>query len=772
MRQFFNVGIKSVLFVFVISTFLYAYTTIPAGSVSGVKTAGTYFIEGNISVADGNTLTLEAGVVFKFATATGLTVVGTLDVNGSSENKVIFTSLNDNSTGETISGSTGSPQPGDWNGLYVWPGPATFDYCVFRYGGSSAYHSNLKFHAGSSGHFINSISEYSLTYGLYADGATSLEISGSTFSNNGGSTYEGVIILNASVADVVNNIFNDNGGFGAYIGNGTAGTFTGNTGSGNAIDAIAVAALQVNSNLSWSASESFPIRLYKPDGGYAHSVTVAEGITLTFAAGTFPIDHTVSINGAGNFALSAGASLELKGYIENEFTNGINDQITVSGTKTLDPGANFIFSGAGAQVSGTQFPSAVNNLSINNSTGLTLSSGLTVGGTLNLVSGNLSTGSNTLTIGTSASSTGSVSRTSGTVIGNLQRWIAASEISDILFPMGTADHYRPMNLSYTSAPSSGGTLTAGFTASNPGSSGLPLSDSGYTVNTVSPDGYWSLSSADGLSGGTYDLDINAEGFGGVSDYSTLRVLKRADSGSAWTLDGSHVTGTGSNEVPVLHRSGLSGFSEFGVGSNVNDNSLPVTLTNFTADMIKGNVVLEWSTSAEVENQGFILSRQSKAKGQSPEIIASFSTNDALKGQGSTTETTRYQYVDISVEPGMTYVYILADVDYAGHQTTLAEVELQVKTEGAIVADGYTLNPVYPNPFNATLTVPFTLTESMKVRIDLYNLAGKHVFEGINNEYSMGSYQIKITADHLVSGIYLVRTSFNEHHHIQKVILLK
>jgi hypothetical protein len=578
MRRFFSKGLS------VFSSLLHAYTIIPAGSVMvGPKPAGTYYVEGNVTVPPGEILILEGGVILKFAEGSGLNVQGFLDINIIMGGQVYFTSIHDNSIGETISGSTGNPQPGDWIGVYVWPGPATFESCVLRYGGGggfNGYDSNLKFHTGSHGQFINSISEYSLTHGLYADGAADLEITGSTFSHNGGSTYDGVY-MNSSVADLTNNTMNSNGGFGAYIRNGTAGTYTGNTGSDNGADAFAVAALQVNTNLSWSASDAFPIRLYKPDGGYSHSVTVAEGNTLTFAAGTFQIDHPVTINGAGNFALSSGATLELKGIVEYEWTNGINDQLTLSGTKTLDPGANYIFSGNAAQVSGSEFPAAVNNLTLNNSTGLTLSSGITVGGTLNLVSGNLTTGSNTLTVGISASSVGSISRTEGTVVGNLQRWIAASVASDILFPIGTADDYRPVNLSYTSAPSTGGTILSGFTASDPGTNGVDLSsepvrDGSFNVKSCYPDGFWTLTSGNGLSGGAYSLDVTADGFTGISDYTSLHLLKRSNSGSNWTVDGTHITATGSNDIPVLHRTGMSAFSEFGVGDG--EPVPPISLT--------------------------------------------------------------------------------------------------------------------------------------------------------------------------------------------------
>ncbi|MDK2977270.1 MAG: hypothetical protein PWP06_1745 [Candidatus Marinimicrobia bacterium] len=151
-----------------------------------------------------------------------------------------------------------------------------------------------------------------------------------------------------------------------------------------------------------------------------------------------------------------------------------------------------------------------------------------------------------------------------------------------------------------------------------------------------------------------------------------------------------------------------------------DQSLPVTLSAFAAKAVKGKVVLEWETSAEIENQGFVISRQSTVNrdgfqtrpvdseetvgiGHGRSLIASFVTDDALKGQGSTTETTQYRYVDTSVELGKTYVYTLADVDYSGNETILEKVEVKVETEEAVVADGYVLDPVYPNPFNATDT---------------------------------------------------------------------
>jgi len=210
-----------------------------------------------------------------------------------------------------------------------------------------------------------------------------------------------------------------------------------------------------------------------------------------------------------------------------------------------------------------------------------------------------------------------------------------------------------------------------------------------------------------------------------------------------------------------------------------DMSLPVTLSTFTAKAVKGTVVLEWETSAEIDNQGFVLSREERETRNErdgfetrPEIIASFTTHDALKGQGSTTETTQYRYVDTSVELGKTYVYTLADVDYSSTETILEKVEVQVEAEGAIVADGYVLDPVYPNPFNASFTLPFTLTETMKVTAVLYNLSGQRVMTIVNREFGEGTHNIMTDVNDLSSGIYFIRSDFDGHSQVHKVMLLK
>lgn len=112
------------------------YTTV-SGSISSDTTwpAGTYYVSSSVSVTSG-TLTIAAGAVVKFASGTDLSISGgAIDINGSSGNPAYFTSANDDTIGETIAGSTGSPAAGDWTSVNSSGNTSiTADFGVFRYG--------------------------------------------------------------------------------------------------------------------------------------------------------------------------------------------------------------------------------------------------------------------------------------------------------------------------------------------------------------------------------------------------------------------------------------------------------------------------------------------------------------------------------------------------------------------------------------------------------------------------------------------------------------
>jgi RHS repeat-associated protein len=82
--------------------------------------SGIIGIEETVTVPENITLTIEPGTVIKFANSSvGLDVEGTLDVQGTLENKVVFTSWKDDTAGGDNNGdeSESNPAVADWEGI-------------------------------------------------------------------------------------------------------------------------------------------------------------------------------------------------------------------------------------------------------------------------------------------------------------------------------------------------------------------------------------------------------------------------------------------------------------------------------------------------------------------------------------------------------------------------------------------------------------------------------------------------------------------------------
>lgn len=90
-----------------------------SGDVSGrVLSANEniYIVEDNISVESGKKLVIEKGSILLFSPFTGLTVYGSLEVNGTDENPVILTSISDTAYNPQ---SQILANPFDWNGILI-----------------------------------------------------------------------------------------------------------------------------------------------------------------------------------------------------------------------------------------------------------------------------------------------------------------------------------------------------------------------------------------------------------------------------------------------------------------------------------------------------------------------------------------------------------------------------------------------------------------------------------------------------------------------------
>ena len=202
-----------------------------------------------------------------------------------------------------------------------------------------------------------------------------------------------------------------------------------------------------------------------------------------------------------------------------------------------------------------------------------------------------------------------------------------------------------------------------------------------------------------------------------------------------------------------------------------DGSLPVTLTDFSAQSVSGGVLLTWTTESETENLGFVLEKRILETG-SWLPVADYRTDKALQGHGSTSEKHEYQFTDKAVTPGTTYLYRLADVDYSGKVTWHKEVEVKVEAERAQIPEKFGLQPVYPNPFNSALTLTFSLVEDALTTLTVYNLRGEIVDLIADKYFPMGYHSLQWIPQNLTAGAYIIRLESGNQTSLKKVVFVK
>lgn len=405
----------------------------------------------------------------------------------------------------------------------------------------------------------------------------------------------------------------------------------------------------------------------------------------------------------GTLTVADATTLSISGNFDNQDKLIANDGSTV------------VFNGSAAQsvTTLTTGGESFYNLIFNNTgSGVTFAQDVLVRKELTMTRGNILTGTNVITLGTSTSNLGALNHTAGSVIGYIRRWFDAAVANSVVFPVGVATYYRPATISYpATAPTTGGTLTGHFQASDPGSVGLTLTDGLDDLIEAAPDGYWSMVTGDGLAGGIYNMDLAATGFG-VVDYTGLHIIKRTNSSNPWTLQGLHQATSGTNALPVLHRRDLSGFSEFGVGAK--DGALPVEIISFAGTCDNGAAVLEWTTASEINNDYFIIEKSSDLK--------TFYELGRVDGAGNSNTVLGYSMVDKKMFRGNNY-YRLKQVDFDGTMTNCDVIVVNCDRE----LGGEPILTAYPNPFTDEIYVVIEDLQDTKFVIKIVDELGRTVY---------------------------------------------
>ncbi len=85
---------------------------------------------------------------------------------------------------------------------------------------------------------------------------------------------------------------------------------------------------------------------------------------------------------------------------------------------------------------------------------------------------------------------------------------------------------------------------------------------------------------------------------------------------------------------------------------------------------------------------------------------------------------------------------------------------------------FDLGNAYPNPFNSTTVIPFSLASTVNVKLAVYDLSGRMVATLVEGRVEAGSHSVSFEAGKLATGVYLYRLDAGPYSSIRKVIVVK
>jgi hypothetical protein len=277
----------------------------------------------------------------------------------------------------------------------------------------------------------------------------------------------------------------------------------------------------------------------------------------------------------------------------------------------------------------------------------------------------------------------------------------------------------------------------------------------------------------GSSGGLKIYDPNGTIVNEFNSVSGLRGVHYLGSGNIIVTNsgGVHeIDGTTGDFVRTI----VAGVSAQYVNScNFTLDFTPVELASFTASFNNNSVILNWITSSELNNSGFEIEKQ---VGSQQSAVSSFETICFVDGNGTTTETNYYSFIDEEISAGI-YKYRLNQIDFDGTQEVVGELNVNLT-----LPERFSLDQNYPNPFNPSTTIRYSIPNSEFVTLKIYDVLGNEVATLVNEEKPAGSYEVEFSAKvgsasggnayNLSSGIYFYTLQAGSFTQTKKLILLR
>lgn len=147
----------------------------------------------------------------------------------------------------------------------------------------------------------------------------------------------------------------------------------------------------------------------------------------------------------------------------------------------------------------------------------------------------------------------------------------------------------------------------------------------------------------------------------------------------------------------------------------------------------------------------------------------------------------YTFVNTPSQANLQRVITAANMDAVSiaHSPELVNLDLEdrfvliisngVPTSVAPVTEvprSFSLEQNFPNPFNPTTLISYTLPENTEVRLEVFNIQGQRVAVLVNGTQTAGVHTVSFDAQRLSSGVYIYRLTAGSFSESRKMTLIK
>lgn len=484
--------------------------------------------------------------------------------------------------------------------------------------------------------------------------------------------------------------------------------------------------------------------------GTATITKTGTGFNLSNGGNVFNSTATISNTGSGTFILAGSSSddfnddvtfLQTTAFtlypaynVNSTFAGDISTTGSTTAVVFAANGGRVTMNGTSSQSingSSAQRPDFFNITLNNSASDITLNVPAVVSNNITFSNGKLiTTSTNLITIADNAT-VSSVSHNS-----HVQGPCRKEGNEAFTFPVGKTGVYRPISIS---APASASDhFTAEFyMASSDGTYSHASKD--ITLDHLSQCEYWILDRTNGSSNVQVTLSWNTTSCG-VTNLSDLRVARW--NGSTWKDHGNGGTSGNTTTGTIASSGAISSFSPFTLSSSSTENPLPVNLIRFSANETNRQVLLEWTTASEINNEYFSIESSADA--------VNFTEVGRVSGAGNSNTILNYIFIHQSPLAGVSY-YRLRQVDFDGEfmYSAIEAVSLPEVVINEIV--------ICPNPVVNVMDVRLDPFLFHAPQIEIRDLSGKLVRTYETVEVNV-QQPCRIDLNELPQGIYFLHVS--------------